>query len=304
MLSLTRFTLVIGIVWFCLFGAGIAEAADVITACASPSGQLRLVASGEPCKQNEKRVVWDMQGPPGPQGVPGVAGPQGPQGAQGPQGPQGQTGPQGPQGQPGAQGAQGQPGAQGPQGQPGAQGPQGDRGPQGAQGEQGPQGAQGGQGPQGVQGEQGPQGPAGADGALVVDQFNTVVGPLVSRSGEVLVTLGSDRFFASATANGFAKSGQLIYLNPGCSDTAHSMVNPSHVAHMALVSNSGAWIPDPSVGPTTLTVAPGMFMSLWRRSVDAAGNLGACTSAVSSTITVWPVKPVDLSGFTAPFQIQ
>jgi len=300
-LRLTRSTFVICFVWLCLFGARIAEAADVITACASPSGQLRLVASGETCKQNEKRIVWDMQGPPGPQGVPGVAGPQGPQGAQGPQGPQGQTGPQGPQGQTGPQGPQGQLGTQGPQGERGPQGAQGEQGPRGAQGEQGSQGVQGERGPQG---EQGPQGPAGVDGAVVVDQFNTVIGPLVSRAGEVLVTLGSDRFFASATANGFAKSGQLIYMNPGCADTAYSMVNAGHVAHMALVSNSGAWIPDPSVGPTTLTVSPGMFIQLYRRSVDAAGNLGACTSAVSSTITLWAVKPVDLSGFTAPFQIQ
>ena len=66
--------------------------------------------------------VGQIQGPPGPQGVPG------------PQGPQGATGNQGNQGVPGATGSQGPPGptgstsSQGPQGVPGEQGPKGDAG--------------------------------------------------------------------------------------------------------------------------------------------------------------------------------
>ncbi len=90
--------------------------------------------------------VGQIQGPQGPQGVPGAVGPQGatgPQGLTGLQGPQGNVGPQGPQG---------------------LTGPTGPQGATGVQGEEGPAGPQGIPGPQGPQGPTGPQGPAGPAG--------------------------------------------------------------------------------------------------------------------------------------------
>src|SRR6266498_3273925 len=76
-------------------GAGLAVAATgTITACANPSGVLKLSTDGT-CKSNETLVTWNQVGPPGP---PGPAGPAGPTGPQGPSGPIGATAPQGPAG--------------------------------------------------------------------------------------------------------------------------------------------------------------------------------------------------------------
>lgn len=74
-------------------------------------------------------------------------------------------GPAGPQGIPGATGPQG---AQGPQGIPGAQGPTGQQGIPGAQGVPGPTGAQGVPGPQGATGAQGEPGQT----AVIVGEFS------------------------------------------------------------------------------------------------------------------------------------
>jgi Collagen triple helix repeat (20 copies) len=89
-------------------GGGWALAAPgggVIRACANKkTGALRLART---CKQNEKAVSWNAQGPAGPHGASGAQGPQGPtgmpgaQGLQGPGGVPGLRGSQGPSGSPG-----------------------------------------------------------------------------------------------------------------------------------------------------------------------------------------------------------
>lgn len=100
-------------------GAGVVAAVEhsdsgVLHGCAHErSGELRLLADGEDCRQGERAVQWNVQGPPGPAGPEGAAGPQGEQGVPGPQG------------EPGAPGAPGEPGAAGPSGPPGPAGPPG-----------------------------------------------------------------------------------------------------------------------------------------------------------------------------------
>uniref|UniRef100_A0A8D0DIJ1 Uncharacterized protein n=1 Tax=Salvator merianae TaxID=96440 RepID=A0A8D0DIJ1_SALMN len=132
-----------------------------------------------------------MQGPPGPQGLPGYPGPPGTQGypgVEGPQGPPGLPGHEGPPGTPGLPGAPGQsgppgsagppgiPGSVGADGSPGAMGPEGHPGlpghvgPQGPPGNAGQEGSPGREGPpgkdgsKGEKGEVGPQGPPGKPG--------------------------------------------------------------------------------------------------------------------------------------------
>jgi hypothetical protein len=71
---------------------------------------VRLIASHESCRRNEKKIHWNVIGPPGPQGPQGATGPagaQGPQGGPGPEGPQGLEGRQGPEGPQGPQGPAG-----------------------------------------------------------------------------------------------------------------------------------------------------------------------------------------------------
>jgi hypothetical protein len=59
----------------------------VLEACVNPgNGNLRLVADGVACHNNETRVSWNVDGPAGP------AGPAGPTGAVGPTGPAGADG--------------------------------------------------------------------------------------------------------------------------------------------------------------------------------------------------------------------
>ncbi len=70
-----------------------------VQACAVKAGKhrgsLRLISTGKRCKRGERRIVWNVLGPPGPQGTVGT---------------QGEKGSQGPQGSPGAPGGQGPPG--------------------------------------------------------------------------------------------------------------------------------------------------------------------------------------------------
>jgi len=111
----------------------------VIYACVNQSsGAIHIVDGATPCSSNETKLVWNTEGPPGPQGNTGA------QGATGPKGDTGDQGPIGPQGNTGAQGIVGPQGATGPQGLQGPQGATGtagQRGPQGATGAQGPAGS-------------------------------------------------------------------------------------------------------------------------------------------------------------------
>jgi hypothetical protein len=126
---------------------------NVISACVSKTGQIRLVGAGETCKSNESPLSWNIQGPQGPQGLQGPAGPTG------------------------ATGATGTPGAVGAAGATGATGPQGAAGATGAKGEIGPAG------PTGSQGLSGLQGPPGNDGAGI--DLGAIAGNVYQCDGSV-----------------------------------------------------------------------------------------------------------------------
>jgi hypothetical protein len=75
-----------------------ASSAEVHTvqACAVKAGKhrgsLRLISVGKRCKRGERRIVWNVLGPPGPQGAVGTAGSLGEKGSQGSAGAQGPPG--------------------------------------------------------------------------------------------------------------------------------------------------------------------------------------------------------------------
>ena len=119
------------------------------------TGQLRHVNNKTKCKENERKIYWNQQGPQGPAGPVGSPGKIGPRGPQGKQGKAGSVGPQG------EQGLQGDPG---PAGAPGEKGEKGDTGPAGLPGAKGDTGATGPKGDQGIQGEPGAKGDTGAVG--------------------------------------------------------------------------------------------------------------------------------------------
>lgn len=104
-----------------------------VQACAVKAGKrrgsLRLISAGKRCKRGERRVVWSVLGPPGPQGAIGTAGSAGEKGSAGNAGADGVAGPEG---KGGAEGQAGTPGQAGPQGAPGTQGPAGTPGAPGA----------------------------------------------------------------------------------------------------------------------------------------------------------------------------
>jgi hypothetical protein len=97
-----------------------------VQACALKAGKhrgsMRLIPAGKKCKHGERRIVWNVLGPPGPQGAAGTAGSQGEKGSQGNAGTEGAAGSEG---KTGADGQAGSPGQAGPQGAPGVQGPPG-----------------------------------------------------------------------------------------------------------------------------------------------------------------------------------
>jgi len=125
-LSVATLGLALGALFLTPAPARAQTTSGVITACVTPLlDRLRVVAATEPCRANESRLQWNIQGPkgdPGPAGPRGPVGPAGPAGATGPAGPAGPIGPQGPAG------------PQGPSGSPGPTGPAGPAGPAGPPG--------------------------------------------------------------------------------------------------------------------------------------------------------------------------
>jgi hypothetical protein len=102
------------------------SAVRTVQACAVKAGKhrgsLRLISAGRKCKRGERRIVWSVLGPPGPQGAAGTTGLQGEKGSTGTEGAAGHEGKAGADGQ---VGSPGQVGPQGTPGTPGAQGPAG-----------------------------------------------------------------------------------------------------------------------------------------------------------------------------------
>lgn len=153
------------------------------------NGKLRVVSSAGDCRNQERAISWNQQGPAGPKGDPGPVGPKGDTGAQGPKGDTGATGPKGDTGATGPKGDVGPQGATGPKGDTGATGATGPKGDTGATGATGPQG------PVGPKGDTGAQGPAGPQQAATgfVEPNGTVTrisgpAPTVTRTGPGVYT--------------------------------------------------------------------------------------------------------------------
>lgn len=76
-------------------------------------GDVRIVDTGESCRNYERAISWNQKGQQGLPGAPGSTGPTGATGPTGPPGPIGPTGPTGPTGATGSTGPQGPPGESG-----------------------------------------------------------------------------------------------------------------------------------------------------------------------------------------------
>ena len=113
------------------FGADVRAAdAPVIRACVQNGGrgndrdrdegggQIRIIGALETCRRNETLLTWNLQGPKGDKGDPGVTGPKGDPGPVGPKGDAGIAGPKGDPGGPGPRGVQGDRGEKGDTGTP------------------------------------------------------------------------------------------------------------------------------------------------------------------------------------------
>ncbi|MFH7013496.1 hypothetical protein ACHRV5_16660 [Flavobacterium sp. FlaQc-52] len=107
-----------------------------------------------------------------------------------------QNGLKGEKGDTGIQGIQGIQGEKGDTGLQGIQGIQGEKGDTGLQGIQGIQGEKGDTGLQGIQGIQGDQGPAGADGTLLPEATNLIMGK-IQLAGDLSGTADSPSVVAS-----------------------------------------------------------------------------------------------------------
>lgn len=126
--------------------ASIAPAANAqeISLCISRKG--KIVGIDIPCENHNIRLVWNIPGAAGLQGVVGATGPTGPLGAAGPTGSQGgvgYAGMQGPMGLAGLTGPEGAPGVTGATGPTGNTGPTGFTGPAGDTGVAGTDGVDG-----------------------------------------------------------------------------------------------------------------------------------------------------------------
>jgi hypothetical protein len=187
-----------------------AQAPAEIRACVhNGNNQLRLLAAGQSCANNERLVTWNLQGPKGDKGDTGATGATGARGETGPQGPQGvagkdgvpgapgATGPQGPSGDQGAPGKDGRDGIDGRDGTPGNVGPQG---PAGQDGRDGVPGNVGPEGPQGGQGSQGPAGPAGPGAGMIIGLINPMSCGATVTSTSLVAHILNTNLFAPVTA--------------------------------------------------------------------------------------------------------
>jgi hypothetical protein len=89
----------------------ISAGVHTVQACAVKAGKqrgsLRLISAGKRCKRGERRIVWNVLGPPGPQGATGITGSSGEKGSPGNAGADGAEGKRGAEGQAGTPGAPG-----------------------------------------------------------------------------------------------------------------------------------------------------------------------------------------------------
>jgi len=96
-----------------IIGVGYVSAKDnsqVINACKSRWGFIRIINSSKDCRRWETPIQWDVKGDPGEAGQPGPVGPRGEPGEPGQIGEAGPPGPQGELGEVGPAGPQGPPG--------------------------------------------------------------------------------------------------------------------------------------------------------------------------------------------------
>ena len=161
------------------------------------------------------------------------------------------------------------------------------------------------QGPEGPQGAQGPEGPAatGSSPALVLDSNETIVGHYISRTGDVLVHIGSDRFVAGATQQGFVSAGTFIHRDEACADTPSIVANVDALAlaQKALVKPGEAWLPDLAAAKIDLPANSVVYT----RAFFADGSSTSCSPGVfSNPATLMPLRSVPLGAFLVPFHLQ
>ena len=73
-------------------GVALTSQAQTINGCVDKNGTLRVVISGEACKNSEVAIFWNTVGPQGPTGATGVSGRDGRDGRDGPPGKDGKDG--------------------------------------------------------------------------------------------------------------------------------------------------------------------------------------------------------------------
>lgn len=264
-----RYALV-GVFAFALGGAGGIFAAGsipgpggVITGCfkvqndrdddedrseARSRGQLRIVASGDECRKDERAISWNQTGPAGATGAAGALGATGPMGPTGPTGAQGATGLMGPTGAQGATGSAGPTGAQGGTGAQGATGPKGDTGPIGPTGTV-----------SGIDALAGTPCNVGTTAPGSLEVTYDTAGKVSITCRPALVTLTVTK---SGSGTGRVTSGANVDCGAVCSH---------------------AYAPGTSV---TLSAAPDAFTSFTSWSGPCTGSAPTCTFAITSNVSV------------------
>jgi hypothetical protein len=295
---------------------------------------LNLTTRTGTCRDSERKISFNAEGPRGLRGRAGATGPQGAKGADGARGPTGDKGDQGLKGEKGDQGPQGKQGLQGdtgpagPQGLKGDQGDKGDTGPQGLKGDTGdtgpqglkgdkgdkgdtgaagPQGLKGDKGdtgaagPQGVKGDQGIQGPAGSGGTSLVDGNNVTLGRVISSGRDQVTVLTSTGYQTSIPFDGVFKPAQIYYTGAGCTGTAY--LNDGNGGTPPFDAISGKWLVysgsmNTLMAPATVTNGFSMGEAFTAATIDNP----AC-GASAGTRSGWKLQAITRTAAGLPADI-
>ncbi len=158
---------------------------------------------------------------------------------------------------------------------------------------------------QGPSGPPGPEGPSGASGLRVVDANGAQMGWF--SSPVVVMHINNYWFTVFPQRDGFSGPSfgfNFSFLTADCSGQRYLSGAAAGLVANAQVFNQQAVFPDYEGVRVVITGTPQTPGMSWTQQIGASGPLTPCVpSPVFGTLTLFPARSVDLSGFVPPFRL-
>ena len=140
-------------------------------------------------------------------------------------------------------------------------------------------------------------------GPLVRDYYNTVVGSLLSSSGDVLITVNGESFVLDLSGGYYSTVGYpaLIFLHADCTGTPYRAFTnpPERLVPIAEFMFGAAWIHDSSVASVYMPAGAPAYVRN-----ELVGSDSCQAGAYPSPVTLYPIRSVSVAGFQPPFRVE